>query len=562
MNKTATQQDRDAQQLVHHGDVTTATQANLDSLSNRIAAGRNGEQMVLFFHVCLRSALIYVGEMTYPTYSLDIVGNAPKLQQCLAPQPNTQVLAATFTTLRGCAVFKAAYASLSTRRIKIQFDDTRTIEVSCALVEAARPAGAPVTPLRLIRCQIGLAYAAKCNTNALFQVLFRVRELRRLLKTEGERSISALNHLNDLDAVRDTAEMQAKQKLLLSRFADCEDNALNVLHILSCKNSMNTSTKTWCALHKGLIRIDSPQTVLKCSDSVNKAIENASNQSETSANRPCVTCGTVTTQTVTTTNEFNSHGILLVQPSPAHGIVADVDEECGDWQLYAGLLPGGRAFFRYDGAFLLYHPRARLPCGLISDSTKTSAEALCQNQTPILLFYLRAVPDAVDDGVQDNDDAQENGVQDPIQRQAPDVDVAPHAAQGAQIAAIQPQIPAPQIPALVQRFQDAHLGRLPFDQIPTTVMVLRQDTGETDVIRTRLHVTRFKTDTMEMIMTHLLAIHGLESHFAGLGNVVFVNAVCKLNDGSDVAIGHGRAHQQYADMVVQLRMNVTREKSL
>ncbi|KAA8912642.1 hypothetical protein FN846DRAFT_903395 [Sphaerosporella brunnea] len=195
--------------------------------------------------------------------------------------------------------------------------------------------------------------------------------------------------------------------------------------------------------------------------------------------------------------------------------------------------------------------RARLPCGLISDSTKTSAEALCQNQTPILLFYVR---DAVDDEGQDNydqlNDAKENSVQDPIQqRQAPDVDVQASASQGAQI------------PALVQRIQDAHLGRLPYDELPTTVIILRQDNGETDVINTRLNITRFKTDTMAMIMTHLLAIHGLGFHYAGFGKVVFINAVCRLNDGSEVAIGHGRAHHKYADMVVQLEMNLTREKS-
>ncbi|KAA8899510.1 hypothetical protein FN846DRAFT_960349 [Sphaerosporella brunnea] len=57
-----------------------------------------------------------------------------------------------------------------------------------ALVEAPRAAAAPPTPLRLLQCQIGLAYAAKCNTNALFQVLFCVPVLRRLLQAERRAS--------------------------------------------------------------------------------------------------------------------------------------------------------------------------------------------------------------------------------------------------------------------------------------------------------------------------------------------------------------------------------------
>ncbi|KAA8893289.1 hypothetical protein FN846DRAFT_914214 [Sphaerosporella brunnea] len=251
--KSATQQDCEAQQRIHHGDMTTAIQAHIDSLTNRIAA-----HMILFFHVRLRSALIYVSKMNYPGYTLNLVGNALRLQQCLAPQPN---------------MFKAAYAGLGTRRVKIQFDDRRTIEVSCALVEAARPAAAPAAPLRLLRYQLGLPYAAKCNTNALFQMLFRVKVVGHLLQAEGERAISALNDLNDLDAVRDTAEMQVKQKLLFSPFADCEDNAVS-------------------------------RMVLSCTDSVDKAMENARNESEVSSNRASVTCGTVTTLTVTTTNQF------------------------------------------------------------------------------------------------------------------------------------------------------------------------------------------------------------------------------------------------------------------
>ncbi|KAA8896909.1 hypothetical protein FN846DRAFT_910525 [Sphaerosporella brunnea] len=59
------------------------------------------------------SALLYVGEIKDPAYTLNRVGNKPKLQQCLTPQSNKQILAATFTTLRRCAVFNAAYPGLA-----------------------------------------------------------------------------------------------------------------------------------------------------------------------------------------------------------------------------------------------------------------------------------------------------------------------------------------------------------------------------------------------------------------------------------------------------------------
>ncbi|KAA8907689.1 hypothetical protein FN846DRAFT_889764 [Sphaerosporella brunnea] len=464
--------------------------------------------MVLFFHVSLRSALIYVGEMNYPAYTLDLVGNAPKLQQCLAPQPNTQVLAATFTTLRGCAVFKAAYASLSTRRIKIQFDDTRTIEVSCALVEATRPAAAPAAPLRLLRCQIGYclgglpprygvsliallpkmpysieshngppcpihnpdeeavhrrrfrnsALPQRCPRNypvrdALL-IMAMATKIKKATQTTDEEIDSIQQHLNQHQEIRPSwdqgvAELaEIKQAVLwltdperlrqeaekleeedsaggstrpfnhamffrnkaLGVRTGIEPSILEEQHAAELQKIRQSRRPTQEAasqavrpresatvdvkkIMEGIMmdleklqarllqaggqakasvvsirrlrgqcrerlaqpelqelneHLDEDVTVLICSDSVHKAIENASNQFETSANSPCATCGTVTTQTVTTTNEFNSHGILLVQPSAAHRIVADVDEEFGDWP---GLLPGGRAFFRDDDAF-------------------------------------------------------------------------------------------------------------------------------------------------------------------------------------------------------------------
>ncbi|KAA8896910.1 hypothetical protein FN846DRAFT_910526 [Sphaerosporella brunnea] len=154
---------------------------------------------------------------------------------------------------------------------------------------------------------------------------------------------------------------------------------------------MNTTTINWCTLHKGRLSTGSSQMALTCTGSVHKAIENASQMSEVSFNSACATCGTVRTHTVTTTNQLNDHGILFLEPSVVHPI-AEVDEECGDWQLYAGLLPGGRAFYRHsDGdLFQLYHPRARLPCGLISDTTNDSLEVLCRDQTPLLLFSMSA----------------------------------------------------------------------------------------------------------------------------------------------------------------------------
>ncbi|KAA8896906.1 hypothetical protein FN846DRAFT_910519 [Sphaerosporella brunnea] len=207
-----------------------------------------------------------------------------------------------------------------------------------------------------------------------------------------------------------------------------------------------------------------------------------------------------TTQ-VTTTNQLNNHGILLIEPSAAHPI-AEVDEECGDWQIYAGFLPGGRAYYRHsDGdLFQLYHPRARLPCGLISDIMNDSAEVLCQDQTPLFLFYVPSL--------------------------------------------------AQQVPALAERLQvDALAQRL--ENTP-------RDTGETHPIETRVHIARFETDTMEELMHHVLEIHGLLRHRPGFEKIVFDRAVCTLADGVEVPIGHGTRHQKYADRVVWLEMHMTR----
>ncbi|KAA8904262.1 hypothetical protein FN846DRAFT_890908 [Sphaerosporella brunnea] len=332
-----------------------------------------------------------------------------------------------------------------------------------------------------------------------------LNDMSNMLQADGERAISALNHLNDLDA-----------KLRFSRFADCEDNAINVLVSMRCKNSMNTTMATW-------IRMDSSLVVLSCNDSVHKAIENDRNESEACTNSACATCGTVTRQTVTRTNQFNNHRILLIQPSARHPIVAEVDEGCGDWQVYAGLLPEGRAFFRDGDAFQVYHLRARLPCGLISDAMKNSAEALCQNQTPILLFYVRAVLHAVEDGGQDNDDQNNAGpLPHSIQEyQEPEVDVP------SVVRAPAPQ--GAQIPTLAQRLQHTLLGWLPDDELPTTVMLTRQDTGEMEAIVTHVNIARFKTDTMQELMHHVLAIDGLRFHRAGFEKGVFVNAVCTLD---------------------------------
>ncbi|KAA8896324.1 hypothetical protein FN846DRAFT_893352 [Sphaerosporella brunnea] len=125
---------------------------------------------------------------------------------------------------------------------------------------------------------------------------------------------------------------------------------------------------------------------------------------------------------------------------------------------------------------------------------------------------------------------------------------------------VQPQIPAlvqPQMSALIQHLQDTHLGWLPDDHLPTTV-VLHQDTGEIDEIPTRVHITRFKNDTMDMLTKCLVDMHIHNFHFPGVMNVVCVNAVYWLNDGAEVSFGRGRVHHKYADRVVQLRMNLTR----
>ncbi|KAA8907690.1 hypothetical protein FN846DRAFT_1012372 [Sphaerosporella brunnea] len=394
--KTATEQDHEVQLLMQQGNINTALGEQIETLSNRIGAMRTDEHMVLLYYVSVRSALLYVGLINDPAYSLDVNGHAPELNPCLPPFPDRHLLAATFTQLRACAVFRAAATSVERRMsVPIVFDDTRTVDVSCSLVHDCRAAAVP-RRLRLMSCQIGLGHAAKANTNALMQVLFCVPVLRRLLHANRKRNIATLRYLEDLDAARNTMEIHKIQTMLLALFDDTIDNALDVLMNLFCKISVSTMTTTHCVLHKGCVRDVSAKMTLTCTDTVNRVIANASAESDQTANRQCDTCRSVTTQTVNIANMFNSEsGILLVEPSAGHPLT-EVDEECGkygEWKLCAGLLPGGRAFFSDGEGFHLYRPRAGLPCALISQSFNYSIERLCDNDTPLLLFYVLTVLD-------------------------------------------------------------------------------------------------------------------------------------------------------------------------
>ncbi|KAA8913960.1 hypothetical protein FN846DRAFT_915876, partial [Sphaerosporella brunnea] len=135
---------------------------------------RSGEHMILSYYVSVHSALLYVGLINDPAYSLDVKAHAPRLNPCLLPFPDQHLLAATFATLCGCAVCQPAATGVNRRMpVPIVFDDTRTVDVSCSLVHHRRVAAVP-PPLQLLSCQIGLGHAAKANTNAVMQMLFFV----------------------------------------------------------------------------------------------------------------------------------------------------------------------------------------------------------------------------------------------------------------------------------------------------------------------------------------------------------------------------------------------------
>ncbi|KAA8907677.1 hypothetical protein FN846DRAFT_1012352 [Sphaerosporella brunnea] len=397
------QQDREAQQLVLNGDIAAATPEQIGMLSNRLGTKRNGSQMILFYYVSVRSALRYVGQVHDPGYSLDVEAHAPKLQPFFVQNADQQLLGTTFATLRGCAVFRAAAAAVTRRvAVSIAFDHTRTVDVSCSLVE--EPHAVP-QPLRLLPCSIGLGPAEKKNTNALLQVLFCVPQLRRLLRPDFELSNATRGYLEELDKARDTREMERIQKTLLQRFAARADDVPTVLVALNCPDSISTTKTNWCAQHMEEIRKTRTRAVLPCDDEVNQVISNALAESKKTTTHHCNICGSVATQTLIVKHRLNTtDGILLAQPSARHP-VTDVDEDCGYWKLYAGLLPHGRAFFRDGDVFHLYHPLARLPCAFVSSSQDKSVEEFCANETPELLFYILVDPDVA------AMDAEQQGVQ-------------------------------------------------------------------------------------------------------------------------------------------------------
>ncbi|KAA8902544.1 hypothetical protein FN846DRAFT_908519 [Sphaerosporella brunnea] len=82
-----------------------------------------------------------------------------------------------------------------------------------------------------------------------------------------------------------------------------------------------------------------------------------------------------------------------------------------------------------------------------------------------------------------------------------------------------------------------HLGRLPYDLLPITVMLLRHSTGEQDTIKTSVHMARFHEDETAELMKHALMLEGL-----AFGTLVFNRGVCFLDDGFRVPIGPGISH--------------------
>ncbi|KAA8913978.1 hypothetical protein FN846DRAFT_902414 [Sphaerosporella brunnea] len=393
-------------------------------------------------------------------------------------------------------------------------------------------------------------------------------------------------------------------KTLLERFAARADDVPTVLVALNCPDSISTTKTNWCAQHIEEVR----QTRTPLQRQVNQVIAKGIAGSHKTATYHCNICGSVATQTAIVRKRLNTDdGILLVEPSAGHP-VTDVDEDCGYWKLYAGLLPQGRTFFRDGDLFHLYHPLARLPCALISSSEDKSVEEFCTNETPELLFYILVAPGAeepvvtaLDTEPQGVQPAQDQGMlvqnahlQHLIQGPVGGQDLHPQAAQGqgmlvqdghrpqrvqGPVASQEPHhkaLQAPQGPLLVQHpvpqappvparpigvlaqleatrqhIERTHIGRLPYDRVPVTVMMRREWAGEIDTIETAVHLSHFRDDDTTQLMRRMLWMIG---RYVGI--VVFDHGVCTLENGLRVPIGPRFAHQQFVNRIASLEITV------
>ncbi|KAA8895099.1 hypothetical protein FN846DRAFT_894468 [Sphaerosporella brunnea] len=573
--KTTAQQDCEAQQLVHHGDVAAASPEQIDSLSYRLGAMRSGPHMILFYY-------------------LGVDAHAPKLQPFPVPNPDQQLLAATFATLRGCAVFRAASEGVNRRTPKpIRFDHTRTVDVSCSFVED--PQAVPLQ-LRLLPCAIGLGPAAKENTNALMQVLFCVPELRRLLQPDLEVSKATIRSLDNLDAARDTGEMERIQTMLLGQFTQCDDDVRTVLITMNCPDSICTTKTTWCAQHKRKRRQTRTRMVLRCKDKVHQVIAKAIAGSQKIFTVQCDTCGGVATQTATVKNRSNTaDGILLVQPSAGHP-VTDVDEDLRILEAVHWPSSSRKIFFRRWRRLPSIPPTCAPSVRLISSSQDNSVEGFYANETPVLLFYsldaldgeepvvaaMGAAPQGVQAAqgrvvAQDRHLQTLQAAQGPILVedahrqhlvQGPVAGQDPHCAQLVQgpmlvqhpVPQALPVAPRPigvlrQLEVATQRMERTHIGRLPVDLVLVTVILHREWAGEIDTIETSVHLSRFRDDDSTQLMCHVLSVLGLY-----FGVMVFSHGVCTLDNGLRVPIWPGFAHQKYVNSIASLQINVTRKE--
>ncbi|KAA8914394.1 hypothetical protein FN846DRAFT_902109 [Sphaerosporella brunnea] len=385
------QKDRQTQQLLEHDDVAVAKVLQIDCLLDCIAAARTNANMTLYYYVCVRSALVYVGLIDDQNHTLAGPMICRKQPGRFPTTPYIQLLSDTVSTLRGCAVFRAAAGYVNSRRPpNITFDHRRMVEVSCAVVDRPRVAPLLPLPLELRWCVIGLGHDGKKYTNALLQLLFCVPALRRLLRVDQPRQREMLRHLAALDAARDTLAVAALQRALLALFTDCCDNVADVLASVGCAYTFQTKTTVWCALHLGFDVAEHPQIALKCDAAVHQTIADAERGSRTRSIGHCEECDHAATLTVAVENMFNLRdGVLLVKPSPDHPPTV-MDEQCGEWEVCGGILGDGRAFFRQGDHYYRHEPQQRLPCAFITPLKDESVERYCENQALHMLFYIRS----------------------------------------------------------------------------------------------------------------------------------------------------------------------------